>query len=59
MKKKNNQIEITIRTKGNPPLGELPFVEIVRTILREEYQLSLVFIDDEESTEINKKWRKF
>lgn len=46
---------IVNRTKGKLP--RLPFAKIKNSILGEDYDLSLVFVDDTESRKLNKKHR--
>lgn len=44
-------------TKSNLPIGELFFVKIKEEILKKDYDLSLVFVGDKKSKELNKKYR--
>lgn len=48
-------VTISNRTKGKLP--SLPFTKIKEHILREEYELSLVFIGDKRASSLNKKFR--
>ena len=43
------------KTKGK--LGSLPFVKIKEDILGKKYSLSIAFVDEKTSKEINKKYR--
>jgi probable rRNA maturation factor len=48
-------LDMINKTKGKLP--RLPFASIKNAILGKEYELSLVFVDDEESRELNIKHR--
>jgi len=50
-----NNFSVTNSTKGKLP--NLPFVIIKNDILGKEYSLSLAFIDEKKSREINKTYR--
>lgn len=45
-------------TKSNLPIGELLFANIKETILKKNYELSLVFVGDKKSKDLNLKYRK-
>ncbi len=47
---------ITNKTKGKPP--HLPFAEMKEQVMGQGYELSLVFISEEESQELNLAHRK-
>ena len=48
-------LDITNTTKGKHPC--LPFEDIVDSIVGNDFDLSLVFIDKKKSRSLNKKWR--
>jgi probable rRNA maturation factor len=45
------------KTKGNPELSGLPFVDIKEAVLGKDYELSLVLLSEKEMHEINLKSR--
>ena len=45
------------KTKNNLPVSELFFLKIKEEILKKNYELSLVFIGDKKSKELNLKYR--
>ncbi len=49
---------ITNNTNSAAPIKGVPFVDIKERILGLDYILSLVFIDDAKSEELNEKYRK-
>jgi probable rRNA maturation factor len=49
--------ELSNSTKSNLPFGELFFVKIKDEILKKNYELSLVFVGDKKSKELNLKYR--
>lgn len=51
-----DNVTIIRQTKGRIPI--LPFVEMKRVILGDEYDLSLVFPTLEHSRELHQKWKK-
>ncbi len=51
----NLYFSITNKTKGKPP--RLPFVDIKNHILGEKYELSLVFIGEKKSSNLNRIYR--
>jgi len=50
-------LSLTNNTKSNLPFGELFFTKIKIAILKKDYELSLVFVGDKKSKELNKKYR--
>lgn len=52
-----NNTTITNRTNGRPYIKGLPFDDIKSKILGKKYELSLVFIEDKYSKQLNKKYR--
>lgn len=55
--KRNNNFDITSTYEGNPSIEGLPFLELKREVLGDEYELSLVFVDTEKSRELNNTYR--
>jgi probable rRNA maturation factor len=52
-----SQEKFSITNKTNGKLASLPFVDMKEKVLRKDYNLSLVFIDEKEIRELNKKHR--
>lgn len=51
----NDSFSITQKTKGKLP--SLPFWQIKQAVLGDKYELSIVFIGDKRSRDLNKKYR--
>ncbi len=55
---KKENFNITNNTNGTPPISGVPLLDIKNKVLTNKYVLSLVFVDDSKSQELNKKYRK-
>jgi probable rRNA maturation factor len=50
-------VDITNFTRGNVPYSDLPLCAITEKVLGKNYELSLVFVGDTRSRNLNKKYR--
>lgn len=53
----NSKCFITNMTKGNPPLGGLPFASMKDAVLGKRYELSLVFVSRPVMRRLNRAYR--